>query len=254
MLLTSVFFSSHIFAQNVPAKMDLYLLIGQSNMAGRGKVDSLSIPKNPEIWFLDRNVEWKMAADPLHFDKPAVVGVGPGLAFAQEIAARRPEMPVGLIPCAVGGSSIDDWQPGVRHAQTGIYAWDEMLERVKAAMKNGKIKGVIWHQGESDSTPEKKKEYEAKLEAFFKRLRSELDLKKTPIILGTIGDFYVAKHPDAVEINKAMHHYAASHKNTYVISSTGLTDMGDETHFDTASARELGRRYASKYLSVSKKK
>jgi hypothetical protein len=106
--------------QNVPDKMDLYLLIGQSNMAGRGQTDEASNPKSPHIWAINRQNEWKMAADPLHSDKPAVVGVGPGLTFAQTILAKNPDRIIGLIPCAVGGSAIDDWQPGAKHGQTGI--------------------------------------------------------------------------------------------------------------------------------------
>ena len=167
-------------AQTVPEKLDLYLLIGQSNMAGRGKVDELSKSRSPDIWVINKQNEWQPAADPLHYDKPAAVGVGPGLAFAEEILRTKPGRPIGLIPCAVGGSGIDDWQPGRKHAQTGIYAYDEMLLRVKEAQKHGKIKAILWHQGEGDSSPEKKLVYEEKLEAFFERLRKETKTKKVP--------------------------------------------------------------------------
>lgn len=148
--------SSTAFAQTPPDQMDLYLLVGQSNMARRGATDAASKPNSPKIWAINRHNEWTMATDPLHEDKPAVVGVGPGLTFAQEVLKEYPDRPIGLIPCAVGGSGIDDWLPGVRHEQTGIYAYDEMLARVKEAQKRGTIKGIIWHQGESDSSPEKK--------------------------------------------------------------------------------------------------
>ena len=62
--------------------MHLFLLAGQSNMAGRGEVEAQDRATHPRIWMLDRHGQWVPAADPLHFDKP-VAGVGPGLAFAR---------------------------------------------------------------------------------------------------------------------------------------------------------------------------
>ena len=236
------------FGQTVPDKMDLYLLIGQSNMAGRGTTDAASQPNSQKIWAINRQNEWKMAADPLHADKPAVVGVGPGLTFAQEVFKKHPDRPIGLIPCAVGGSGIDDWQPGVKHEQTGIFAYDEMLARVKEAQKRGTIKGIIWHQGESDSSPEKKDAYAAKLADFFKRLRRDTDTENVPLVVGTLGDFYVSKNPDAAAVNQIIADYAKANKRVYLASASGLTHKGDDTHFDASSARELGRRYAEAFL------
>jgi hypothetical protein len=236
-------------AQQKPEKMDLYLLIGQSNMAGRGKVDETSSISNDKIWTINKQNEWVPANDPLHFDKP-VAGVGPGMAFAQAIRNKYPERVIGLIPCAVGGSGIDDWVSGVKHDQTGIYAYDAMIERVRLAKKAGKLKGILWHQGESDSFPEKSKLYEAKLTAFFKKLRKEIGARKTPLILGTLGDFYIDKNPEAEKINNIISEYASKNKNVYVVSSAGLPDLGDKTHFNTESARELGKRYAEKMIEI----
>lgn len=239
------------FAQTVPDQMDLYLLIGQSNMAGRGQTDEASHPNSDKIWAIDRQNQWKIAADPLHADKPAVVGVGPGLTFAQTILAKRPDRPIGLIPCAVGGSGIDDWQPGAKHEQTGIYAYDEMLARVKEAQKHGRIKGIIWHQGESDSSPEKKGAYALKLDEFFQRLRKDTHTEDVPLVVGTLGDFYVTKTPDAAFINQIITLYAKNTDHVYLASAQGLTHKGDDTHFDTKSARELGRRFAEAMLKAN---
>lgn len=242
--------SSTAFAQTPPDQMDLYLLVGQSNMAGRGATDAASKPNSPKIWAINRHNEWTMATDPLHEDKPAVVGVGPGLTFAQEVLKEYPDRPIGLIPCAVGGSGIDDWLPGVRHEQTGIYAYDEMLARVKEAQKRGTIKGIIWHQGESDSSPEKKDAYAAKLADFFKRLRRDTHTEDVPLVVGTLGDFYVAKNPAAAFVNDVIADYAKDTKRVYLASASGLTHKGDDTHFDTPSARELGKRYAEAFLKA----
>ncbi|TDB67349.1 sialate O-acetylesterase [Arundinibacter roseus] len=237
-------------AQLAPRKMDLYLLIGQSNMAGRGAVDAHQAM--PGIWAINAEGKWKEASDPLHFDKPGVVGVGPGLAFAEALKTYGHTKAIGLIPCAVGGSGIDDWQPGAKHAQTGIYPYDAMIERVKIATKQGRIRAILWHQGESDSSVQKSEVYEKKLEQFFERLRKELKAPKTPILIGTLGDFFVNKQPQAATINQIMTQFPQSHPNVYMVSAAGLTDKGDQTHFDTASARELGKRYAKILWEVQK--
>lgn len=253
LLAGALLFFSSVYAQSPPDKMDLYLLIGQSNMAGRGKIDPAGNAEREGIWVIQADNQWKKAKDPLHYDKPAVTGVGPGMSFAEKIHEANPDKVIGLIPCAVGGSRIDDWAPGQKHEQTGIYAYDAMLERVKNAQKNGRIRGILWHQGEGDSTPEKSVVYNKKLKAFFKKLRKDIGAKKVPVIIGTLGDFYVKKNPVAGEINRVIEAFPLENKRVYAVSSSGLTDLGDGTHFDAASARELGRRYAERLLSVSKK-
>ena len=232
--------------------MDLFLLIGQSNMAGRGPLDAASETTHPNIWVLDAQNEWVVAKDPLHFDKPAVVGVGPGLAFAGRWLELNPESTLGLIPCAVGGSGIADWEPGQKHAQTGIYAYDAMLQRMRIAQQRGRIKAILWHQGESDSNPAGNKVYEEKLSAFFARLRRDLDASDTAIIIGTLGDFIVKKNSNASPINQIITNFPQNHPNVHVVSSAGLSHKGDTTHFDTPSARELGKRYAQKLWEITK--
>lgn len=231
-------------------KKDLFLLIGQSNMAGRAPILPSTSDPNDKIWMIDSNDNWVAAKNPIHFDKPTAVGVGPGLSFAQTVLEASNQKEIGLIPCAVGGSGIDDWQPGAKHSQTGIYAYDEMLARVKKAKKNGKIKAILWHQGEQDSTPEKSEVYEEKLIQFFKRLRKDIGVKKTPIIIATLGDFYTRTNPNAHKINAIISSIPAKLKKVYVISSSELTDKGDKVHFGTDAQKELGKRYAKKYLET----
>ena len=77
------------------ASLHLYLLVGQSNMAGRGTLDEESKKTDPRILMLTRELQWQPAADPLHFDKP-IAGVGPGLAFAKTIAEKNNNGIVGI--------------------------------------------------------------------------------------------------------------------------------------------------------------
>lgn len=90
----------------------MFLLAGQSNMAGRGTVTPQDRTPHPRVLMLNQAGEWVPAVDPMHFDKP-VAGVGPGRTFGIAIAEANPGVTIGLIPCAVGGSPIDAWQPGV---------------------------------------------------------------------------------------------------------------------------------------------
>ena len=101
----------------LPARKDfhLYLLVGQSNMAGRGRVAAEDRKPLPRVVSFSKEGTWVPAVDPLHFDKPRVVGVGLGRSFAIEVAGKNPAVTIGLVPCAVGGSPISSWEPGGFH-------------------------------------------------------------------------------------------------------------------------------------------
>ena len=88
-----------------PTDMQLFLLIGQSNMAGRGKVTPADVQTHPRIFMLDKANAWVPAKDPAHFDKPTIAGVGLCSEFARRAAADAPQAKIGLIPCAVGGTT-----------------------------------------------------------------------------------------------------------------------------------------------------
>ncbi len=89
----------------------LYLLIGQSNMAGRGELDEESRQAHPRVFMLNREGVWVPATDPVHFDK-SIAGVGPALSFGKAMAMASPRAKIGLVPGAVGGTSITLWAPG----------------------------------------------------------------------------------------------------------------------------------------------
>jgi Carbohydrate esterase, sialic acid-specific acetylesterase len=225
----------------------LYLLVGQSNMAGRGALDAAAKTAHPQVMMLDKSHQWVPATDPLHFDKPAVVGVGPGLTFGQEMAAHAAKkVRIGLIPCAVGGSSIDAWQNGGFDQATNTHPYDDALARVWAARQSGVIKGIIWHQGESDSSPEKAAAYLPKLINLVAALRRELGDEQLPFVAGELGYY---KEPYQL-INRQLELLPRQVPYTAVVSAKGLNHKGDVTHFDTESARELGHRYAAAMIRL----
>ncbi len=220
-------------------KFHLYLLIGQSNMAGRGIVEAQDTIGNPRILRLNQQGEWEVAKDPVHFDKP-VVGVGPGLTFAREMLADDENVMIGLIPCAVGGSDIDSWKVGALWEQTNSYPYDDAIARTKLALKDGILKGILWHQGESDCSPEKTAIYKNKLMELVATLRSEFHDLSVPFIAGEMAEFNVG----GTELNQVLHDAKKDISNYDVVSGKGFTSLPDGIHLDAPSARELGKRYA----------
>lgn len=229
----------------------LFLLIGQSNMAGRGTVEAQDRQPHPRVLTLDKAGNWTLAVDPLHFDKPAA-GTGLGKTFGIKIADDNPRITVGLVPCAVGGSPIDSWQPGAFYPPTKSHPWDDAIRRARLAMKAGVLKGILWHQGESDSTDAFAAAYESKLHDLIKRLRTELDAPETPFIVGQMGQFpgrpWDAAHK---QVDKAHRDLPGKVPHTAFVVSSGLQHRGDHLHFDSASYRELGRRYAEAYVKLA---
>ena len=253
-LILLVFINS-VLAEGVtlPAKekLHLYLLVGQSNMAGRGKVEDQDKTPHPRVLMLNKAGEWVPAVDPMHFDKSAA-GVGLGRTFGILAAEANPDVTIGLIPCAVGGSPIDAWKPGVHYAPTNSNPWDDTMKRAQIALKSGTLKGILWHQGESDSTDKLAPEYEAKLHDLIARLRKELNAPNVPFIAGQMGRFEDAPWKDAAKIvNKAHEDLPTKVKNTAFVSAEGLKHKGDKVHFDAASYREFGKRYFEAFKNMS---
>jgi len=229
-------------------KFHLYLLAGQSNMAGRGKVEPQDKKPHARVFMFTKENEWKPAVAPLHFDKP-FAGTGLGRTFGIRVAESSPEVVVGLIPCAAGGSPIKSWEPGGYHGQTKSHPWDDAIRRTKLAMKDGVLKGILWHQGESDSREGLAEIHEAKLHDLIERFRKEFDAPDLPFIAGQMGQFKERPWSDAKKQVDAAHRSLPDKvAQTAFVSSDGLEHKGDKVHFSAASFRELGERYAKAYL------
>jgi hypothetical protein len=222
----------------------LYLLAGQSNMAGRGAVDAESKKINPQIVMLDKTNKWVPATDPVHFDKPDVIGVGPAISFAKEMIGTDKKIKIGLIPAAVGGSPIRVWSPDSVYLDS-LHPYDDAITRTKIAMQEGVLKGIIWHQGESDNNKDGVVLYLAKLKELIERFRLDLLVPDLPFVAGEIGYF-----KNDLLINTVIDSLPGRVPKTAVVKANGLTDKGDKTHFDTPSARELGKRYAQEMLKL----
>jgi hypothetical protein len=248
-----IFFFALIFlVQCRSSDKHIYVLIGQSNMAGRGKLASQDTLVYPRVLTLTKDSIWVPAKDPIHFDKPEA-GVGLGRTFGIEMAKTNPSSIIYLVPCAVGGSSIKAWKPGGYHAQTNSHPWDDAEKRIKLALKTGTLKGVLWLQGESDSNPEGLTYYAAELDSLIQRIYALNDNKPVPFIAGELGKFYQEKngyrYPDESEnpskmLIKQTQQVLANYPMTGLVHSNYLTHIGDSTHFDAESQRILGKRFA----------
>jgi hypothetical protein len=253
LLVLSLAISTLCSAADLPApeQFHLFLLVGQSNMAGRGQVEEQDKTPHPRVLSMDKTGAWVPAVDPLHFDKPKAVGVGLGKTFATLYAEANPGVTVGLIPCAVGGSPIAAWKPGYFFAATQSKPWDDAMTRAQAALKVGTLKGILWHQGESDCSENLAVRYEAALHDLITRMRTELHAETVPFIAGQMGVFpNKIRAAGAPLVNAAHETLPQKVKLSAFVSSDGLGHKGDKVHFNAEAYREFGRRYYAAFIGV----
>lgn len=216
-----------------------FLMLGQSNMAGRGFIHEVTPIYNERIQML-RNGRWQMMTEPINYDRP-VSGISLAASFADAWCRQNQEDTIGLIPCAEGGSSLDEWavdQVLFRHAIT----------EAKFAMQNSELTGILWHQGESDSMNSNYKVYYKKLLLIIEALRKGLNAPDIPIIIGGLGDFLGKKGfgKNCTEynfINQELQKFAFEQDNCYFVTASGLTSNPDGIHIDAISQRKFGLRY-----------
>ena len=227
--------------------MKSVLLIGQSNMAGRGYLHEVTPIYNENIFML-RNGRWQMMTEPIHFDR-SVAGVGPAASFAQAWCNANKNEQIGLIPCAEGGSSIDEWSKEstlFRHA----------VSEAKFAMENSELIAILWHQGESDGRSKKYKNYYHKLNILVNSFRKELGDLEVPFIVGGLGN-YLGKSGfgrSCVEydlINQELLKYVENNRNCYFVTRERLYPNPDGIHINAESQRRFGIRYFKAYQTKS---
>ncbi|XP_039058480.1 probable carbohydrate esterase At4g34215 [Hibiscus syriacus] len=181
-------------------KMNIIILAGQSNMAGRGGVlndtatgitawDGVVPPEcqpNPSIFRLSANLTWVEALEPLHadIDYNKTNGIGPGMPFINAVLGKNPKFGVvGLVPRAQDFKSRSQ-------CQKGELLYKQLVKRAQAAVKSGGVyRAMLWYQGESDTENKQDADfYKGRLERFFHDLRSDLQTPTLPVFqLGISG-------------------------------------------------------------------
>ena len=229
----------------------VFIMAGQSNMAGRGAIDMNPFNgdtiTNRRIQTINQDGEIVLAKEPMHFYEPKMAGLDCGLSFARTILLSIPEdVTILLIPTAVGGSSIRKWIDDSVHR--GVPLWSNFKDKVEIAKKYGTVKGILWHQGEADANANGIPVYAENLKTLFTKMRAEVGQKKLPIIMGELGYFSKTVHEQFMKINGVMHQYATKDKRSAVVETKGLDHKGDNLHFNGEGQRELGKRYATVFV------
>ena len=234
--------------------MYAFLLIGQSNMSGRGSLAELTDISRENIFVL-REEGWEKAVEPVVRDRP-FSAQGLSLTFANCVHMLTGE-DIGLIPASLGGSPIKDWQPGEALFENAVAAAE------RAVSMGAKLAGILWHQGESDSLrKEDVSVYRERLSAMTEEIKKRTDalkeaypdgvLSPLPFLMGELGG-YLDRNPDSLyhrEVNEIMHAFVKDKPEFAVTKANDLKDKGDLLHFSTLSLRRLGLRYANLWADI----
>jgi hypothetical protein len=229
-----------------------FLMIGQSNMAGRGDFADVEIIDN-DMCFMLRMGRWQKMSEPINPDREIFEGnFHSGISLSASFADSYTEhfgKKVGLIPCADGGTSISQWLPGE-------ILFDHAVMMAKLAMRSSNFGGILWHQGESDCSKEDDaKNYYNRFKNTIDTLKGELGLPADiPVIIGELGSF-IAEFKDGKckyfnDINRTLK--TLSEEYGTFVSAEGLVCKDDGLHFTSASYREFGKRHFEAYLRTVK--
>jgi len=247
-------------------ELHVYLCFGQSNMEGQGKISEKDRKVNerfllmPSVSCTERGRQlgiWESAVPPL---SQCYTGLSPSDYFARTMLDNLPgHIRVGIINVAVGGCDIRlfDKHNYQNHLTTYNEAWfrdkvsaysgnpyQHMVDLARLAQKDGEIKGILLHQGETNTGDTNWPEYVAKI---YGDLISDLVLPDhTPILAGEL-----VSGPDSCceDMNEIIALLPSRIEHAHLVSSEGCSLM-DPAHFDAEGYRELGRRYAKKMLKV----
>jgi hypothetical protein len=243
--------------------MKLFILAGQSNMSGRGKVPESLQKTNPRVFVFGNDYQWKLAAEPV--DSPAGqidkvsedldAGFSPAMSFAERLLESDPTMIIGLIPCAKNSTSISAWNRDTK--VTTLYG--SCLNRIRQASERGVPAGMLIYLGETDATdsvlyPTKgiisPDLWASKFSEMVQNWRSDLGSPNLPVVfaqLATNGD------PKSFINWEVIKQQQASVKLPFcrMIKTDDLTVV-DGVHLSIESYQELGKRFADAYLELIK--
>jgi hypothetical protein len=230
----------------MPADLQIFLLIGQSNMAGRADIEAEDKDSLDNVFLFTgiANKEWEKAANPLNKYSTvrkdlSMQKLGPGYSFAHKMAEVMLGEKIGLVVNAKGGTSITEWMPGQP-------LYNEAVKQAKKALKFGTLRGIVWHQGESDVS--KSDIYIEKISELIQSLRTDLGDPDLPFVAGQLSE----DRPERHVFNVMIMQLPATVKYTGVATTDGTVTM-EGTHFNSASQRLLGERYASEMLKLLQK-
>lgn len=225
-----------------------FLLIGQSNMAGRGFADEVEPIHNEHIKVL-RNGRWQQMYVPVNCDR-SFSGVSLAESFA-DAYQKEHGVDVGLIPCADGGTSLEQWKEG-------SLLYDHAVMQTGLAERTSTLAGVLWHQGEGDCSEERSRSYAERFERVLNALRRDLCLTDVPILIGGLGDYLGRFESVNIRtyypiVNEQLRQISEVHRDVGFVSAEGLESNPDNLHFNAQSLREFGLRYYAEFIKLENK-
>tara|TARA_R110002073_G_scaffold5624_27_gene34718 strand:- start:6469 stop:7356 length:888 start_codon:yes stop_codon:yes gene_type:complete len=248
------------------AEYDVYLLAGQSNMDGRGKASELTeeqrqpsdhaiiyyrnLPKSSDGW---QPLAPGFSIAPGYKGEVPSSTFGPELGFAHGMLQAEPNRKLALIKGSKGGSSLrSDWKPGVMgEPKTQGQRYRDFVETIQMATQalsergdRYTIRGLLWHQGESDSQLASD-DYEARLLQFVDRIRQDVGVPDLPVVVGKVFD-----NGKRDKVRAAIGAVGTRGAGFGLVTCEGTSTWDEGTHFDAASQWLLGERYATAMLKI----
>ena len=229
-----------------------FLLIGQSNAAGRGFAEETAPLDNlgGRLKIL-RNGLWVKMFRPINPDR-AFSGVSFAESFATAYATAHEGVDVGIIPCADGGTAISQWMPGE-------ILFDNAVQCAKLAMRKSELKGILWHQGESDAHRERYPLYKEKFTVMMNALKEALGCPDLPVVIGGLGDYLreCETFPEIAlqypHVNEVLRDLGKTYPNCAFAPAEGLGSNPDKLHFSAKAQMEFGIRYYKAYETLAPK-
>ena len=247
----------------------IYLCFGQSNMEGQGTIETVDKTVDSRLKVMEavdcsnlgrKKGFWYTATPPLC---RCWSGLSPADYFGRTMVANLPtNIRVGVINVSVAGCKIElfdkdnyqtyvsmiteDWLKNII-AEYGGNPYARLVEMAKLAQKDGVIKGILLHQGESNTGDS---QWPTKVKRIYNNLMTDLalDPTKVPLLAGEVVN--ADQGGVCASMNSIIATLPKTLPNSYVISSSKCTDAADNLHFNSAGYREFGKRYANKMLSL----
>lgn len=220
--------------QAAPKTLDLFVLAGQSNMAGILPYGTET--PTPDVFDVTLGAP-KAALDPLGAE-PNVAG--PGLAIGSELHRLYPHKRIGLVQCAVSATPMSRWT-------TGGDLLNACLSRIAAARVYGSVRGVFFYQGETEAESSDTPRWRAGFTAMVARFREALNQSSLPIVFAQLG-----QHPTTQSDLFPQWHGVKTQQASVKLPRVRMMktdDIPSDLHYDAAGYSILGKRFADVYAS-----
>jgi len=242
-LFAAIFAASESAGSGLAVPAQVFVLAGQSNMLGRALPISKGAKSDPRLLVWRKDGGWQVAVDPLGDPKDKANGVGPGMTFGLGAIQKLNPQTVGLVQCAVSGTTISKWEPP--HS-----AYANCISQVHAA--GGHIDGILFLQGESDATnKDDAGKWAKRFQVVFTAFRTDLGVG-VPMVMAQIGKISSTDFPYQKTVRDQQSKAATTDASAglVMITTTDLKTQSDKTHFTVDSQKTLGTRFANAWWQL----